>query len=96
MQTGIPNEISILSPLGRLRGADTATYDYLDIAVSLKENTDTWFDMNGTQLNKVRELSESEFAIAVYVEISPKQTPLFRVKLTPVFRSKLPQVFGVN
>ena len=27
------------------------------------------------------------------VEISPKQTPFFRVKLTPVFRSKLTPVF---
>ena len=68
MQTGISNEYQSFSPLGRLRGADAATYDYLDIAVGLRENTDTWFDMDGTQLSKVRGLSLSEFAIAVYAQ----------------------------
>lgn len=43
-------------------------YDYLDIAVSLKEESKTWFNMDGGELSAVRAFSESEYAVAVYAQ----------------------------
>lgn len=44
---------------------DTVFYDYYDVAVTLAENSLTWFGMNETQKNKVRELSLLDYEVSV-------------------------------
>ncbi len=44
---------------------EEAFYDFYDIAVTLAENEDSWFDINGIQRTIIEDLAESDYEVAI-------------------------------
>lgn len=47
---------------------DTAMYNLLDVRVSLAENSDTWFDMDGTETETIIDLANSDYPVRVFAQ----------------------------
>ncbi len=59
---------NILDNLVLENANDSIFYEFNDLAVSLAEDTLTWFDLNGAQITRMWELAESPFDIAIHAQ----------------------------